>query len=432
MRKKMILISLAIFFLVVFLYGILLISRQYCLNQMQTFGGRFSANENWARKHLTESAKNFSLDTDPENHLVHISNQIMGPDGVPQYLQPLMANDDFSRLGTNSAKQGELQKLIDKNIKTIDHLHQFYMEKKGIQDFSKQDLSTFLSNGNKIIYLYTDLTALAILENNQTKAEELVYESFYSLKVMSFSPKLFLHAQFSALTYIWLIEIYGQFVNHFDLPIEKRMQLIALLRECNELIEISFKNAVLGECFSLNEEFASSRSCIDWRSNQFNDYFVNLETRPWNWWYLEYQVFKIADQFLNGYGNFNQYYTFKDAFAQNKKAMILKNSFVQRYCIPFFLMYQGSLFAFTQIKCNIIEMYAGIYWKQHGALPHSVAALYPLGLKEDDTIDPYTGKKFQLEISPPKIGFMHRENINSILSQNATEWVKEFPIKRKK
>lgn len=430
MKKKTILISLAVSVFVLFLYGVLLIAQRYCLNQMQTLGGQFPADENWARKNLTESAKKYSLNTDPENHLVHISHEIAGPDGVPRYLQPLIANDSFLRLETDSAKQKELQKLIDKNIKTIDLLHQFYVKKKGIQDFSKQGLSSFLSDGNKIIYLYADMIALTMLENNQARAEELVYESFYSLKVMSFSPKLFLHAQFSSLTYIWLIEIYDQFVNRFDLPTEKRMQLTALLKECNDLIGISFKNAILGECFSLNEEFTSSRPHINWRSNQFNDYFVNLENRPWNWWYLEYQVFKIADQFLNGYDNFNQYYTFKDAFEQNKKAMILKNPFVQRYCIPFFLMYQGSLFAFTQIKCDVIEMYAGIYWKQHGTLPNSFAALYPLGLHEDDTIDPYTGKQFQLKINPPQIGFMHSENANSILSQNATGWANEFPIKR--
>lgn len=358
---------------------------------------------------VKESIISHDVERDAANTLLHIGQQITGTSDDPNYFLPVSGTvSDFT---SNPEIQAKTRKTVEKNQQYINKLKKIYEERIGIQNIlTHDDIENFNLSIGKIMNLYCDRMALAILAHDKENASNILNESYYFLKITSFPVYFTQLSKFNTALTVWLVNIYGSYINHYELTEQEINAFAGILQNLKVIVNDSFQFALIGECLFLDEQLSAGSSRIYWRIDRYDDYFHTLKELPQNYWELAEQIFNLATTISKQYSNFNNYYSFKDSVQTTERELSDSAPFVQKYCQLFWVHYKSELSIYTQLKCSIVELYILKYWKAQKYLPQTLTELSEVGLEKEALIDPLTGRYFSLKIDERKDSFQVLHN----------------------
>ena len=116
-------------------------------------------------------------------------------------------------------------------------------------------------------------------------------------------------SKFNTALTVWLVNIYGSYINHYELTEQEINAFAGILQNLKVIVNDSFQFALIGECLFLDEQLSTGSSRIYWRIDRYDDYFHTLKELPQNYWELAEQIFNIATTISKQYSNFNNYYS---------------------------------------------------------------------------------------------------------------------------
>lgn len=339
-----------------------------------------------------------ALKRDTANTVLHIGQQITGTSDDPNYLFPVCG--PISDFVSNLEIQKKTRRTVEKNQKYIAELKKLHEERVGVQHIlTREDIQNFNSSIGKIMNLYCDRMALAILDHDRGNASDILNESYYLLKITSFPLYLTQLSKFNIALTVWLVNIYGNYVNSCELTEQEKDAFADMLQNLKVIVNDSFQFALRGECLLLNERLFHDSPYIYWRIGRYDDYFHTLNKLPKNYWKLAEQIFNTATEISKKYSNFNDYYSFKNSVKATEMELNDAVPFVQKYCQLFWVIYKGELGIYTQLKCCIVELHILKYFGAKKHLPQELAELSEVGLEKESLIDPFTGQCFSLKIN---------------------------------
>lgn len=335
---------------------------------------------------------------DKSNALLNIGRKIVGAAEDPDYLFPF--SGPIQNFVLTPATQKKTRDIITRNQRHIQDLQNFYVRGSGVQYIlTFEDMQILHQSIRKIMNLYCDRMSLAILDHNKTQADHILNESYYFLKVTSLPVYLKELSNYNTALTVWLINIYGNYINYFELTDPEISELTTKLQFLKEQMSDSYRNAVTGECLLLYHQLSSGKSNIYWRIDRYDDYFHQLKTLPHDYWSQAAQIFQIATLISKQYCNFNDYYTFSSSIRLQETQLDDAAPLVQNYCRDFWLLYKNEVNIYTQLKCDIVKLSILKFWKMKTCLPQNLLELSEVDLEEQALIDPLTGKLFSYKTS---------------------------------
>lgn len=335
---------------------------------------------------------------DVSNSLFRIGQRLAGSAEDPGYYMP--TSGPLSDFLTDPEAQKNTRDLLAKNGDAIRELQAFYEQQGGMQAIlSPEELEQ--SRGiRKILSLYSDQMAVAVLERNQAQARRILEESYYFLSVASLPTYLQGLSDFNIALTIWQTEVFSRYINTFQLTDQEIDVLAARIQTIQARLGESFRSALGGECLALYQKFSAGDPRISWRIDRYDDYFHQLERLPHNRWKLADRIFQTAETISSRYTDFRNYYTFSDSLQQLQDETGEASPFIRNFCKYFWPLCRNEAGIFAQLQCGLVELAVLKYWNVEKHLPQSLAELSAVNLEKEAWLDPLTGRPFSYEVAP--------------------------------
>ncbi|WP_294504955.1 hypothetical protein [uncultured Victivallis sp.] len=340
---------------------------------------------------------------DTSNSLFRIGRRLVGPPEDPGYDMP--SAGPLSGFLNNPEAQKNTRELLGKNADVIRELQTFYEQKGGVQAILSPEQSEQSRSIRKILSLYSDRMAVAVLERNRAQAWRILEESEYFLTVSSLPTSLQGVSDFNIALTIWQVEVFGCYINTFKLTAREVDQLTAQIQTLQTRLGDSFRCALGGECLALYRNFSAGDARISWRIDRYDDYFRQLERLPYNRWVQADRIFLIAEALSSRYCDFRNYSTFSDSLRKLRRETGDASPFVRNFCRPFWTLHRNGAGIYTQLQCELVKLAVLKYRNAEMRLPQTLAELSAVNLEKEAWIDPLTGRPFSYEVSPDETWF---------------------------